>query len=263
MNRAVPFLRVALLTGAASILLLIYLPVLWLALLSVSGEPLSGMPGHFTTGWYRALAENRNWVQPTIRSVEIASCVALLSVLGALAAGRGLPLMRRARQPLVLAFLLPLGIPGTVTGLMLFIGYRFMLGIHMGFWSLVLSHFIWAFPFALISMLVVTNRFDYSLLEAAADLGASPRQRFWQIECPLLMPGLVGAALFGFLLSFTELPRSIFVSGAIQTLPLFNWAEASAHSSQVPLIFCLNTLLTVLSTVASVAMIGLLGQRTR
>ncbi|NPD70380.1 hypothetical protein HPQ61_27415 [Acetobacteraceae bacterium] len=79
----------------------------------------------------------------------------------------------------------------------------------------------------------------------------------------MLMPGLVGAALFGFLLSFTELPRSIFVSGAIQTLPLFNWAEASAHSSQVPLIFCLNTLLTVLSTVASVAMIGLLGQRTR
>ncbi len=256
-------LRFVLLSGSAGILLLIYVPVLWLALLSVGAEPLSGLPGGFTTVWYLALASNRNWVQPAISSIEIALCVALLCMLAALAAGRGLPRMRRSRVPITLGFLLPLGIPGTVTGLMLFAGYRFVLGIHMGFWSLVLSHFVWAFPFALISMLVVTSRFDHGLLDAAADLGASPRQRFWQIECPLLMPGLVGAGLFGFLLSFTELPRSIFVSGAIQTLPLFNWAEASTQSSQVPLIFCLNTLLTVLSTAASVAMIGLLGRTTR
>jgi ABC-type spermidine/putrescine transport system permease subunit II len=133
----------------------------------------------------------------------------------------------------------------------------------MGGWSLALSHFIWAFPFALLGMLVVSSRFDVRLLEAAADLGAPPWRRFWDIERPLLMPGVVTAGMFGFLLSLTELPRSIFVSGQDQTLPLYTWAETTSRGSQVPLLYCLNSLIAVVSVALSVLAVWLLARRAR
>jgi ABC-type molybdate transport system permease subunit len=67
---------------------------------------------------------------------------------------------------------------------------------------------------------------------AADDLGASPWQRFWQIELPILRPGIVNAGIFGFLLSFTELPRSIYLRGVTTTLPLFEWAHAASQTSE-------------------------------
>ncbi len=55
------------------------------------------------------------------------------------------------------------------------------------------------------------------------------------------MPGVATAAMFGFLLSLTELPRSIFVAGRSQTLPLYTWAETTSRGSHIPLLYCLNT----------------------
>ena len=251
----------SLLGCAFAITTLIYVPVLWLALLSFSGNPLSGLPGSFTTQWYAALAQHDGWLVPMGHSIGIALIVSGLCVLASLPVGRALPRMRRGRSFMAACLLLPLGVPGTVLGLLVFIYYRMIFGVHMGYASLILCHFIWAFPFALIGMLVVTSRFDLGLIEAAADLGATPWQRFRDIERPLLMPGIVSAALFGFLLSFTELPRSIFVAGELQTLPLYSWTQASAHSSQVPLIFCLNSLVTAASIAASVVMVMLLSRR--
>jgi ABC-type spermidine/putrescine transport system permease subunit II len=135
--------------------------------------------------------------------------------------------------------------------------------LKMGMWSLVLVHFIWAFPFALIGMLVISSRFDVRLLEAAADLGAGPWRRFWDIERPLLTAGIVTAGMFGFLLSLTELPRSIFVAGRTQTLPLFTWAETMSRGSHVSLIYCLNTLIAVVSVALSVLSVWMLGRRVK
>ncbi len=252
-----------LLAGGFAITALIYAPVLWLAVLSVSDNPLSGLAGGFTTRWYDQLVLDQSWRLPMLRSLQVAVAVSALCVIGAVLIGRTLPRLRRGRALLAVLFLLPLGVPGTVMGLLIFIYYRFVFGLHMGYWSLVLSHFIWAFPFALIGMLVATSRFDTTLLEAAADLGAPAWRVLWDIERPLLMPGIISAGLFGFLLSFTELARSIFVGGALQTLPLYTWAEASSHTSHVPLIFCLNTLITLLSVGASVITILLLVRAAR
>ena len=70
---------------------------------------------------------------------------------------------------------------------------------------------------------------------------ASPWRAFVDIELPHMLPGVVGAALFGFLLSFNELSRSILLRGGSTTLPLYEWAQASAHTSNVPLVFALST----------------------
>ncbi len=262
-DRVVGIVGPVLLGGGFAITALIYAPVLWLAVLSLSDNPLSGLAGGFTVRWYDQLVLDPSWRLPMLRSLQVATAVSALCVVGAVLVGRTLPRLRRGRALLALLFMLPLGVPGTVMGLLIFIYCRFVFGLHMGYWSLVLSHFIWAFPFALIGMLVASSRFDTALLEAAADLGAPAWRVLWDIERPLLMPGIISAASFGFLLSFTELARSIFVGGALQTLPLYTWAEASSHTSHVPLIFCLNTLITLFSVSASVITIVLLVRGTR
>ena len=77
------------------------------------------------------------------------------------------------------------------------------------------------------------------------------------------MPGIMTAGLFGFLLSLTELPRSIFVYGRFQTLPLYTWAEASARASHIPLIYCLNALISLVSVALSVLALWQLGRGAR
>lgn len=245
---------------AGGICFCIYAPVLWLVVLSVSADPLAGLPGPFTVRWYQGLLADQRWVEPLIRSLEIAATVSVLCMLASAIVGRTLPRLRRGGPLLLGIFLMPLVVPGIVIGLDVFIFYRMLLGLRMGTWSLVLVHFIWAFPFALIGMLVVSARFDVRLLEAAADLGAGPWRRLWDIERPLLMSGVVTAGMFGFLLSLTELPRSIFVFGHTQTLPLFTWAETTSRGSHVPLIYCLNSLIAVVSVIMSVVAVRLMSR---
>jgi ABC-type spermidine/putrescine transport system permease subunit II len=242
---------------------LIYAPVTWLGILSVSSDPLSGLPGSFTLHWYGSLFTDTRWLDPLIVSIEVAAVVSVLCMISATLVGRVLPRMKRGRGFIMTAFLLPLVVPGIVVGIDVFIFYRMFFGIKMGVWSIALVHFVWAFPFALIGMLVVSSRFDARLLEAAADLGASPWRRFWDIERPLLSSGVATAGMFGFLLSLTELPRSIFVAAHTQTLPLFTWAETMSRGSHVSLIYCLNSLIAVFSVGLSVLSVWLLGRRLK
>ena len=112
---------------------------------------------------------------------------------------------------------------------------------------MALGHFVWAFPFALLIILVVTLRFDHCLVEAGRDLGASNWRVFWDIEFPILMPGIVSAALFGFLMSFNEVMRSIFLRGTTETMPVWSWVQAAAQQSQVPIIFSLASIVLLIT----------------
>lgn len=64
-----------------------------------------------------------------------------------------------------------------------------------------------------------------------------------RIEFPLLRPAIIGAGLFGFLLSFNEILRTIFLRGTETTMPVYNWTMAASQQSQVPIIFALATIL--------------------
>jgi ABC-type spermidine/putrescine transport system permease subunit II len=246
--------------GAAAIFL-IYGPIVWLALMSVSTQPLTGKPGPFTLDWYQKLFADLRWLDPLCTSLGVAAIVCVLCMIAATAVGRSLPHIGRVGAWLLLIFLMVLFVPGVMLGVDFIMYYRLFLGIRTGLWSLVLGHFVWAFPFALLSVLVVSSRFDIRLLEVAADLGASKWRRFRDIEMPLLFPGIVSAGFFGFLLSFNELPRSIYLRGGVTTLPLFQWAEASSHSTMVPLIYALSTLITLASLLLTIFALRLLFKR--
>lgn len=229
-----------------TVLVMIYFPLFWLALMSVSRSPLSGIPFPLSLEHYAALFTDPRWLAPFGASVAIAALVGIICAVVATLVGRALP---RSRRPgaVVLLCILPLFVPGMSMGAALFIFLRSFLGLKLGFWSVFLGHFIWAFPFALLIILVLTIRFDHRLIEAGADLGASSWQIFRDIEFPLLMPGIVGAGLFGFLLSFNEVLRTIFLRGTETTMPVWNWIMAASQQSQVPIIFALATIVLLVT----------------
>lgn len=227
-------------------LFLIYFPLSWLALMSVSERPLSGAPLPLTLDHYRALFSDTRWVGPFEASLVLALLVGVICAVVATAVGRALPSIRRPGTVLLFC-VLPLFVPGMSMGAALFIVLRAMLGVKLGFSSIFLGHFVWAFPFALLIILVLTTRFDHRLVEASADLGASRWQTFWRVEFPLLRAAIIGAGLFGFLLSFNEVLRTIFLRGTETTMPVYNWTMAASQQSQVPIIFALATIVLVIS----------------
>lgn len=233
--------KVAVLLGSVA-LALIYGPLIWLGVMSFSAEPLSGKPYPLTFDHYSLLFANDKWHTPFFKSVMLGLAVAIACMAIGTLLARALVRLKRPGSVLFLA-LLPLFVPGLTIGAALFVFLRTTLGLRLGMWSLFIGHMVWAFPFALLLILIVTIRFDVRLIQAAQDLGAKPLRCFFDIELPLLMPGISGAGIFSFLLSFNELLRSTFLRGNETTMPVYNWAMASAQQSQVPIVFSLSTLI--------------------
>lgn len=232
---------VAALLGGFGIVM-IYIPLVWLGVMSFTQNPLSGIPFPLTLDNYGLLFGDARWRTPLYTSILMSLAVAIVCMLIGTLVGRSLTRMARPGAALLLT-LLPLFVPGLTMGAALFIFLRTMLELTLGMWSIFLAQLIWALPFCILLTLVVASRFDLRLLDAAEDLGASPWRRFWDIEMPILRPGIFGAGIFGFLLSFNELPRSLFVRGVETTMPIYNWAMAASQQSQVPIIFSLTTIL--------------------
>jgi ABC-type spermidine/putrescine transport system permease subunit II len=239
--------RIAIVLGYGTLLLL-YLPILWLMLMSISGQPLTGIPGEFTLKWYEALFKSNEFRvrDPILLSIGLGLITMIACGITATLVGRLLPRLRR-RGRLLFLFLIPLMVPGIVLGASIFLYYRVLLDIKMGLWSLAVAHVIWAFPFALLAQLVVSSRFDHRLADAAADLGANSWQRFWYVEVPLIRSGIYASLFFSFLLSINELDRSIFMRSGQITLPLYLWIQSGSHATSIPLIYAMSTIVTIIS----------------
>ncbi len=229
-------------------LIWIWFPIVDLALMSVNRQPFRGIPNaNLTTEWYRSLSSAQGVTGAVRSSALIGLVVGLIVAAASFFTARRFGRIRH-RGIFLIYVLLPVFLPGLVFGFAMLI-YSSQLGVNLGSETIAAAHLAWAFPFGFLAMLIATSRLDLRLLEAAADLGATRWQVFRDIEFPLLRPGLVAALLFGFLLSFNELVRSIFVSGPTVTLPLYMWAQNSSHSSTVPLVYALTSLIMVSSLI--------------
>lgn len=122
------------------------------------------------------------------------------------------------------------------------------------------AHLTWTLPFGLLIMFAVFNRFNASYEEAALDLGAMPWQIVRHVIVPIILPSLVGVALFGFTLSWDEVARSSQAIGGQNTLPLE--LQGLTTTVTTPEIYALGTLTTgvsfivILSALAVSAMLA-------
>ncbi|MBZ9935912.1 ABC transporter permease [Mesorhizobium sp. BR1-1-16] len=107
------------------------------------------------------------------------------------------------------------------------------------------AHLTWTLPFGLLIMFAVFNRFNPAYEEAARDLGASPWQTFRFVVLPMILPSLIGVALFGFTLSWDEIARSSQAVGSANTLPLT--LRGLTTTVTTPVIYALGTVTTAVS----------------
>ena len=92
-------------------------------------------------------------------------------------------------------------------------------------------------------MFAVLGRFNRAYEEAATDLGATSWQRVREVTLPILLPGIIGVALFGFTLSYDEIARTALTAGSENTLPLEIWAMTTNVTS--PALYAVGAVTTV------------------
>jgi putative spermidine/putrescine transport system permease protein len=144
--------------------------------------------------------------------------------------------------------------PGLFVGLGIALAFQ-VAGLTPEWWLSGLgAHLTWTLPFGLLIMFAVFNRFNRAYEEAARDLGASGWQTFTHVILPILAPGLIAVALFGFTLSYDEFARSVLTVGAHNTLPLEIYAMTTSVTS--PALFALGTVTTAFSFVVIAIALG-------
>ena len=131
----------------------------------------------------------------------------------------------RGRSTTNLLIFLPMATPEVVLGsslLALFLNLAFPLG----FWTVTIAHIVFVISFVVVTVKARLQGMDPRLEEAARDLYADPRSTFRYVTFPLVLPGILGAALLGFSLSFDDYIISAFNAGTLVTFPIYIWGAA-------------------------------------
>lgn len=169
-------------------------------------------PRGFSLQWFAAAFSNSTFLDAMVNSFQLAVLATVITVLVGLPATLALVRRRFPAQAALEAFLLsPLSLPGVLYGIsmLFFLGAS---GFGLAWWGLLVAHVVIAIPYVLRTTLAVYRGLDRGLEETALVLGATPWQTFWHITLPLLRPGLVAGGLFAFLISFDNVPVSIFLT---------------------------------------------------
>lgn len=181
------------------------------------------------------------------RSLPLAVMVMVLTVLISVTAG--FAFRRRFKGATVIFYtaISCLIVPGLVLSIGILVTFRY-LGLSAAWYTSALgAHLSWALPFGLLIMFAVLGRLDPSYEEAAYDLGATKWQTVRAVVIPIVFPGIIAVALFGFTLSYDEFPRSWLTVGTKNTLPLEIWTMTTNVTS--PALYALGTVTTVVSFV--------------
>ena len=246
--------------------LMLYGPFIVMVILSFQGEdggPTFPMQGT-SLFWYERLFNPSGTARDIgeyvgdfgnagLRSLVLALLVMCISTVLATMAAQAMRARFLGAGPIFYLYLVGIMIPGVTVGL----GHALFwqgIGIDKHWLGTTLPvHILWTFPFCFIVMLTVFNRFDRSTEEAAMCLGANSWRTFWHVTLPIMKPGIMASALFGFTLSFDEFARTVLVSGSQNTLPLDVLGATTIRIT--PRIFAVGVIITLISF----AVIGIFG----
>jgi putative spermidine/putrescine transport system permease protein len=254
-----PWTFYALATFFALFVLFLYGPMLAIYLLSFQGPsggltfPMNSVSLH----WFGALFGQQrtgDFAGSFTRSILLALLVMALTVAFSVMAG--LAFRRRFFGSTAIFYMAvaSLVMPGLFLSLGIGLIFR-VIDIPTNWFSSALgAQLTWSLPFGLLIMFAVFSRFDRSYEEAARDLGATNRQVLQYVLLPILFPGLIAVALFGFTLSYDEFPRTLLTVGPGNTLPLEIYAMTTTVTS--PALYALGTVTTVVSFTAIVLALG-------
>jgi len=170
-----------------------------------------------------------NWADPFkdkeltdafLRSLQVAAISVTIAVIMGSMIAIALARYRFTGNKMTEIFLvLPLTTPEIVLGASL---YQLFLGrnVTLGFSTVVIAHIMFCVSFVALTVKARVRGFDWTLEDAAMDLGASPIRTFWKITFPLIVPGILAAALLSFALSLDDYIITDFTKGEFATFPI-------------------------------------------
>jgi len=248
------------LLGVVAVMVLVYLfiPIAVVAVLSFNKPE-----GKYNTSWNTFSLDgwtNICGVPGVCDSFMISIRIGIISTLIATVLGTmiAFALVRyrfRGRSSTNLLIFLPMTTPEVVMGaslLALFLNLRFPLGEL----TIIIAHIMFTISFVVVTVKARLQGMDPRLEEAARDLYAGPRATFRYVTLPLVAPGIAGAALLGFSLSFDDFIISFFNAGTVVTFPIYIWGAAQRGipvqvNALATLVFVIALLIVLLSQFVS------------
>jgi spermidine/putrescine transport system permease protein len=227
----------------------LYLPIITLIVYSFNGTGVGGFPPRdFTLAWYRLLfADEAIWTS-VLNSLVVAIAAVIISL------GFGIPAalaLDRANFPGKALFrrlvLLPLVLPGIITGLSLLMLFR-EADIKNSLITIILGHGTALISVATTEVFAGLQKLGRAQEEASLDLGANYWQTFRHVTIPNLRLSIIGAALLVFTLSMDEIAVSFFLIGRDNTLPLEIWGRL--RRGITPEINAISTIIFLFSLIA-------------
>jgi putative spermidine/putrescine transport system permease protein len=209
----------------------------------------SGFEG-LTLRWYGAILDHEEFITSAWTSTLVATLAAFLATVVSFLAAYGMARRRSGENATITTTLsVPLLVPQIVMSLAI-LEFASWLGVGTSLIGLVAVHAVYVLPFALRLVMTGLARFDFALEEAAASLGAGGVATWRRVTLPVIRPSMVAGFTFCFVLSFVNLPLSLFITDArITTLPIvmFSYIESRID----PMIAAVSTVIVALAAVTT------------
>ncbi|MGQ0566171.1 MAG: ABC transporter permease, partial [Gemmobacter sp.] len=247
------------------VLALLYVPIVSVVLASFANTRYMRFPHKDWTvsAYAEALASPTTWDIHLV-SFQIALCTVVLAVvLGTLGAMAFARYDWRGRGLFQKVLVLPIFFPQPVLGLAILLSLT-AVGIPPSWKTAVIAHLVWIVPIVTLVISIRLFGYDVAQEEAALDLGATRWQVWREVTFPALWPGIFSGALFAFLLSWSNLPLSIYTTGIDNTLPSWLFSRtATNYSPIVPAVAVIGTLVSAFVVLGLVVVRGVAGRTVR
>ena len=229
-------------------MIFLFLPLFILIMYSFNDSTSMRWTG-FSLRWYQRLFTERELWRSFWNSIIIAvSSAVTATVLGTLGA-IGVNWYRfRLRNYVQITSFLPMILPEIIIGVSLSIFFAGT-GIPLGLFTIFAAHTTFNLPFVFLMVMARLDEFDFSIIEAAHDLGANERETLFKVTVPVCMPGIISGFLTAITLSLEDFVITFFVAGpGSSTLPIFIFSAITRRGGVTPVISALSVVM-ILGTV--------------
>jgi putative spermidine/putrescine transport system permease protein len=245
--------RLLLRLGTAATLVFIYVPLAIVGLYAFNENVTQKWPiENYSTKWFSVAFQDEAVREALMLSLLAGlGATAIALVLGTLASMAVARYRFFGREVITFAVILPIALPGIVTGLALqatIVDVLGPLGFSFGLSTIIIGHATFCVVVVYNNVIARMRRTAGSLDEASADLGADSWQTFRYVMLPQMRTALLAGGLLAFALSFDEVVVTIFTSGAQQTLPIWIFATLS-RPAELPIVNVVALFVIVVSVI--------------
>lgn len=233
------------------VLIFVYAPLLLVVINAFNASNTFAFPpSGFTLQWWRAALHSEGmWVSLGNSVVVGLVATAIALVLGTMVAFAVQRYDFFGKQTVNLLVVLPITLPGIVTGIALNATFTSALGVTLGMATVIVGHATFCIVIVFNNTQARLRRLGTSLEDASADLGASSWQTFRFVTLPMMRGALVAGAILAFALSFDEIVVTTFTAGpTVQTLPIWIFGNLF-RPNQAPVINVVAAVLTIVAIV--------------